>query len=134
CCQSRGVRPSRLPPQAGTVRRERDAVSPQRKQGTPSTLACAAGSSEDHFVCRICCRRRKMGPLERREPMADERDLYVYLLPELAPAGALVGGVAVAIDVLRATTTIVHALAAGCCDVRPVTELADARTLADGMP
>jgi len=66
--------------------------------------------------------------------MADERDLYVYLLPELAPAGALVGGIAVAVDVLRATTTIVHALAAGCCEVRPVAELADARALADGMP
>jgi len=66
--------------------------------------------------------------------MTDERDLHVYLLPELAPAGALVGGVAVAIDVLRATTTIVHALAAGAGGVRPVAELDEARTLADGMP
>jgi 2-phosphosulfolactate phosphatase len=66
--------------------------------------------------------------------MADERDVHVYLLPELAPAGALVGGVAVAVDVLRATTTIVHALAAGCTEVRPVSEVEEARALADGMP
>jgi 2-phosphosulfolactate phosphatase len=65
--------------------------------------------------------------------MATARDVFVYLLPELAPAGRLTGGVAVAIDVLRATTTIVHALAAGCDCVRPVADLAAARALADGM-
>src|SRR5205807_6516908 len=50
-----------------------------------------------------------------------------------APAGALAGGLAVVIDVLRATTTIVHALAAGCTDVRPCAEVEEARALADGM-
>src|SRR5580704_8206179 len=47
-------------------------------------------------------------------PMPRERDVRVHLLPTLAPPGSLTGGVAVVIDVLRATTTIVHALAAGC--------------------
>src|SRR5271165_3967965 len=64
--------------------------------------------------------------------MAD-REVCVHLLPQLAPAGALAGGLAVVIDVLRATTTIVHALAAGCADVRPCAEVDEARQLADGM-
>ncbi len=66
--------------------------------------------------------------------MADERDVHVHLLPELTPAGALAGGPAIVIDVLRATTTIVHALAAGCTDVRPCADLDEARKLADSMP
>jgi 2-phosphosulfolactate phosphatase len=65
--------------------------------------------------------------------MADDRDVHVYLLPELAPPGRLRGGVAVVIDVLRATTTIIHALAAGCTAVRPCAEVEEARELAGGM-
>jgi 2-phosphosulfolactate phosphatase len=65
--------------------------------------------------------------------MADDRDVQVHLLPELAPPGRLAGGVAVVIDVLRATTTIVHALAAGCTCVRPCLEVEEARELAGGM-
>jgi 2-phosphosulfolactate phosphatase len=42
--------------------------------------------------------------------------------------------VAVAVDVLRAGTTIVHALAAGCSAVVPVAEVEEARRLADGLP
>lgn len=62
------------------------------------------------------------------------RDVHVHLLPELAAPGRLAGGVAVAIDVLRATTTIVYALAAGCRDIRPSTEIDEARRLADSLP
>jgi 2-phosphosulfolactate phosphatase len=62
-----------------------------------------------------------------------ERELSVHLLPALAATGRLTGGVAVVIDVLRATTTIIHALAAGCKDVRPCGDLDEARKLADGM-
>lgn len=62
-----------------------------------------------------------------------ERLLHVHLLPSLVPSGALTGGIAVVIDVLRATTTIVHALAAGCTHVRPLAEIDEARALADGM-
>jgi 2-phosphosulfolactate phosphatase len=65
--------------------------------------------------------------------MADDREVHVHLLPELVPDGVLVGGVAVVVDVLRATTTIVHALAAGCCSVRPCAEIEEARSLADSM-
>src|SRR5436305_14591547 len=66
--------------------------------------------------------------------MADDRDVQVHLLPALVPPGRLAGGVAVVIDVLRATTTIVHALAAGCIAVRPCAEIAEARELADRLP
>jgi 2-phosphosulfolactate phosphatase len=66
--------------------------------------------------------------------MPRERDVEVHLLPCLAPPGRLAGGIAVVIDVLRATTTIVHALAAGCSAVRPCAEVDEARALADGLP
>ena len=46
-----------------------------------------------------------------------ERAVSVFLLPELAPLARLKDAVAVVIDVLRATTTIIHALAAGCVDI-----------------
>jgi 2-phosphosulfolactate phosphatase len=47
---------------------------------------------------------------------------------------ALAGGVAVVIDVLRATTTIVHALAAGAICVRPCATVEEARAVADRLP
>jgi 2-phosphosulfolactate phosphatase len=66
--------------------------------------------------------------------MPRDKDVEVHLLPGLAPPGRLTGGVAVVIDVLRATTTIIHALAAGCTAVRPCAEVDEARALADGLP
>jgi 2-phosphosulfolactate phosphatase len=65
--------------------------------------------------------------------MLADREVHVHLLPQLAPAGRLAGGVAVVIDVLRATTTVVHALAAGCCSIRPCAEVDEARALAGSM-
>lgn len=65
--------------------------------------------------------------------MPDERDVSVALLPELVSAQRLLGSVAVVIDVLRATTSIVHALAAGCSCIRPCLEVEEARSLADQM-
>jgi 2-phosphosulfolactate phosphatase len=46
------------------------------------------------------------------------------------PVGATAGGIAVVIDVLRASTTIATALAHGATGVRPVADLAEARALA----
>jgi 2-phosphosulfolactate phosphatase len=66
--------------------------------------------------------------------MADPRELHVHFLPDLAPAGRLSGSVAVAIDVLRATTTVVYALAAGCREIRPCADLTAARHLASDLP
>src|SRR3990170_1529531 len=65
-------------------------------------------------------------PLSRRTRMP-ARAVYVHLLPTLAGEDALRGDVAVVIDVLRASTTIVHALAAGATEVRPCGEVDEAR-------
>jgi 2-phosphosulfolactate phosphatase len=65
--------------------------------------------------------------------MVAGREVLVHLLPNLAPSGCLAGGVAVVIDVLRATTTIIHALAAGCTAVRPCGEVEEAHELAGPM-
>jgi 2-phosphosulfolactate phosphatase len=45
------------------------------------------------------------------------------------PQGAVAGGIAVVIDVLRASTTIITALANGAARVRPVADVAEARRL-----
>lgn len=45
--------------------------------------------------------------------------LHVHLLPDLIPSGALAGGTAVVIDVLRASTTIATALTSGVAAVIP---------------
>jgi 2-phosphosulfolactate phosphatase len=52
--------------------------------------------------------------------------LDVYLLPDLAEPADLAGSTAIVIDVLRATTTIVHALAAGATEVIPCLEVEEA--------
>ena len=51
----------------------------------------------------------------------------MHLLPSLIPPGSLRGGVAVVVDVLRATTVMVHALAAGCEAVIPCAEIDEAK-------
>jgi 2-phosphosulfolactate phosphatase len=65
--------------------------------------------------------------------MPTDREVCVHLLPQLAPPGRLAGGLAVVVDVLRSTTTIVYALAAGCTCVRPCAEVGEARSLAGEM-
>jgi len=64
----------------------------------------------------------------------DRPEVYVYLLPSLVPRGALRGGVAVVVDVLRATTVMVHALAAGCEAVIPCLEIDEAQRIAESFP
>jgi len=58
--------------------------------------------------------------------MPPDRQLDVYFLPALVEPADLAGRVAVVIDVLRATTTIVHALANGAAQVVPCLEVAEA--------
>jgi 2-phosphosulfolactate phosphatase len=60
--------------------------------------------------------------------------VFVHLLPDLVPPGALRGGIAVVIDVLRATTMMVHALSAGCVAVIPCSEVVEAQRLAADLP
>jgi 2-phosphosulfolactate phosphatase len=61
--------------------------------------------------------------------MPNAGQLDVYLLPDLVEPGALADKTVVVIDVLRATTTIVHALAAGAREVVPCLEVDDARQI-----
>ncbi|MGQ0633974.1 MAG: 2-phosphosulfolactate phosphatase [Planctomycetaceae bacterium] len=62
------------------------------------------------------------------------RSVFVYLLPALIDPQALHDGVAVAIDVLRATTTIVWALEAGAERVIPCAEIDEARQIMARLP
>jgi 2-phosphosulfolactate phosphatase len=55
------------------------------------------------------------------------KSLHVHLLPSLVAPEDLAGRAVVVIDVLRATTTIVHALASGATTVVPCLEIEDAR-------
>lgn len=58
------------------------------------------------------------------------RRIFVSLLPSLLDASRLVGGSAVVIDVLRASTTICAALKAGAARVIPFASVDDARRFA----
>jgi 2-phosphosulfolactate phosphatase len=60
-------------------------------------------------------------------------NIDVYLLPTLAEPVELSGQTVVVIDVLRATTTIAHALAAGATQVIPCLEIDEARKLAANL-
>jgi 2-phosphosulfolactate phosphatase len=62
--------------------------------------------------------------------MPTPRPVHVHLTPALVATRRLAGGVAVVLDVLRATTTIVHAVAADCVAVRPCATVEEARALA----
>jgi 2-phosphosulfolactate phosphatase len=67
-------------------------------------------------------------------PHEDQAHVYVHLLPRLIPHGSLRGGVAVVVDVLRATTVMLHALAAGCEAIIPCGEIDEARETAAALP
>jgi 2-phosphosulfolactate phosphatase len=62
--------------------------------------------------------------------MPAPRQIDVFLLPSLVEPDQLACRTCVVIDVLRATTTIVHALAAGATQVIPCLEVDEARRLA----
>jgi 2-phosphosulfolactate phosphatase len=66
--------------------------------------------------------------------MALHAPVSVHLLPSLIPPGALRGGVAVVIDVLRATTVMAYALQAGCEAVIPCAEIEEAEAVAASLP
>ncbi len=66
--------------------------------------------------------------------MTQFNSLKAYELPTSAAPAELAGTTAVVIDVLRATTTIVHALAAGARSVVPCLTIEDARVVAAGLP
>ncbi|MBX3413378.1 MAG: 2-phosphosulfolactate phosphatase [Pirellulales bacterium] len=60
--------------------------------------------------------------------------LSVHFLPALVPEEALAGASVVVIDVLRASTTITHALEAGAERVLPCVDIDEARRVASALP
>jgi 2-phosphosulfolactate phosphatase len=66
--------------------------------------------------------------------MPEPRSLDVFLLPDLAAPDELAGRTVVVVDVLRATTTIIHALAAGATEVVPCLEVDEAQRIAAQHP
>jgi 2-phosphosulfolactate phosphatase len=52
----------------------------------------------------------------------------------MIPAGSLRGGVAVVIDVLRATTVMIQALHSGCVAIAPCLEIDEAKHVAASLP
>jgi 2-phosphosulfolactate phosphatase len=60
--------------------------------------------------------------------------LHAHLLPRLTSPEELAGGTVVVIDVLRATSTIVTALANGAAAVVPCLEVDEAKQIAAGLP
>ncbi|REJ65212.1 MAG: 2-phosphosulfolactate phosphatase [Planctomycetota bacterium] len=62
------------------------------------------------------------------------QSLQVHLLPDLVTPDEMSGATVVVIDVLRATTTIAFALAAGAREVIPSADVDEARRLAAELP
>jgi 2-phosphosulfolactate phosphatase len=60
--------------------------------------------------------------------------VFVHLLPKLIPPGSLRDAMVVVVDVLRATTVMVRALAAGCLAVIPCSEIDEATAVASSLP
>jgi 2-phosphosulfolactate phosphatase len=65
--------------------------------------------------------------------MPERPPVYAHLLPSLMPPGCLAGSTAVVIDVLRATTVMIQALASGCAGIIPCLEIEEAREVACGF-
>ena len=65
--------------------------------------------------------------------MPTRPSVFVHLLPSLIPPGSLKGGVAVVVDVLRATTAMIHALASGVDAIVPCVEVEEARATAASL-
>jgi 2-phosphosulfolactate phosphatase len=89
------------------------------------------------FAMECIIRRRFENARGERRTMLfcmPAKDVLVYLTPQLVDPFRLKDGVAVVIDVLRATTTIVYALGAGCSSVRPCAEIDEAKALASTLP
>jgi 2-phosphosulfolactate phosphatase len=77
---------------------------------------------------------RVITPSDKGLAATDRARVFVHLLPSLIPTGSLRGGVAVVVDVLRATTVMVHALAAGCAEIVPCAGIEEAKATAARLP
>lgn len=66
--------------------------------------------------------------------MPETTQVSVHLLPSLIPETVLRGGIAIVLDVLRATSAMTYALANGCDRVIPCLEVEDAVRTARDLP
>ncbi len=69
----------------------------------------------------------------RSDQMSNSPTLRVHYLPQFVGEHELAGGTVIVIDLLRASTTVAAALAAGAREVQPFTEVAFALAAADGQ-
>jgi 2-phosphosulfolactate phosphatase len=75
-----------------------------------------------------------MGLVHRKPKSTSMPKLRVHLLPEGVTTDDMAGSTCVVIDVLRATTTMVYALAAGALGVIPCLTIEEARQRAAALP
>src|SRR4051812_5947941 len=115
------------------MRRGLDEARPRNVAPIVANSGSSRGGAACHNRNRLPGNGKDSG---KGPPMSDSEQplVFVHLLPDLIPPGALSGGVAVVVDVLRATTMMVHALSAGCVAVIPCGEIDEARRVAAGFP
>ena len=118
---------------------------PRRSRLTRAVSPRSTRQTRDGFPRsgRVCHNRRRghtkgiqrvITPTTAGMAPTDRARVFVHLLPSLIPPGSLRGGVAVVVDVLRATTVMVYALAAGCEAVIPCGEIDEAKATAASLP
>src|SRR4051812_39861018 len=115
------------------MRRGLDEARPRNVAPIVANSGSSRGGAACHNRNRLPGNGKDSG---KGPPMSDSEQplVFVHLLPELIPPGDLRGGVAVVVDVLRATTMMVHALSAGCVAVIPCGEIDEARRVAASLP
>lgn len=65
--------------------------------------------------------------------MAGSPRISIHLLPTLIPPGALNGGIAIVVDILRATTAMIHAIDSGIESIIPCVEVDEALEIAERL-
>jgi 2-phosphosulfolactate phosphatase len=69
-----------------------------------------------------------------RDAISSRARVFAHLLPSTIGSRELEGSLAVVVDVLRATSVMIHALAAGCESIIPCLEIDEARAAAARLP
>lgn len=102
-----------------------------RPMGNVAASAVACGSQRSYREPDLMkARPLDQGPGPEECGRLKTRRINVHLLPSLVDPDELPGSTVVIVDVLRATTTIAYALAAGAKRIIPCLQIEDARALA----
>ena len=123
-------------PKLARMRHEADRAQFSARTGDGLTESCLTARAvpgmdfpEYGRLCHNRCRIHRAGDFvfdDRGNHLlvpTEQAKVFVHLLPKLIPPGSLRGGLAVVVDVLRATTVMVQALAAGCEAIIPCGEI-----------